>query len=533
MAIEYGIERTDVNHALSLITVDDGVLVNSSVKLGRRVSNTSDLVIASAPAALPSTAKFRSGFALDANDCIYATETEPTTKLYSFGVATRTDGAVWVTNSYVAPMKEIYHPLIGFALVNQSGALYGGILMGVAFSDLGAGEVDLTGFLSGAPTFTRATVASTVGSTGLIVDVASGVPRSRYDPVTLEYQGFFSELAATNVILQSENFGTTWTAIGTPTRTSTAVTCGTVVLDLLGDDSATVLEGYQQTATLTGNAVKTVSLFYKEGTSASSMIRLRDTDAPADRLLAAITWSGGVPTVTMTTGTLNSNVGPFGASGVYRAEMLTTSATATNVNILQVYPAAVADLGITPTGTLNVGGVMVQNSIFGVASYIKTTTAAVTRNADVLSYPFTANGSGTEGACYAELATLYPATNTSGGTSAAVTFGTTNLGHPLAIASTQAVTAIVCTDSTASASKTGLTSMFTAVRKRASSWGAAGQIITGDGAAVATAAFDGTMGETLTAIKVGCGNTGNQWNGTIKNFKVWTTQRNNIVALTA
>jgi len=44
--------------------------------------------------------------------------------------------------------------------------------------------------------------------------------------------------------------------------------------------------------------------------------------------------------------------------------------------------------------------------------------------------------------------------------------------------------------------------------------------ITGDGSAVATGTFDGTMGDG-SAISVGSGGT---WNGTIKNLRIWLTQ---------
>jgi hypothetical protein len=114
-------------------------------------------------------------------------------------------------------------------------------------------------------------------------------------------------------------------------------------LDLLGDDSATVLEGYSQTITFTGNALKAVSLVLAAGTSTSTVVRLRDTTAGTNRLLATITWAAGVPTVTMTTGEKAGEPVAL-ASGGYRVGFQTTSVTAANTHLLQIYPATTAAL---------------------------------------------------------------------------------------------------------------------------------------------------------------------------------------------
>ena len=383
-------------------------------------------------------------------------------------------------------------------------------------ADAGAGAVvtSFTGY--GVATFVRATIASTVDSAGLIANVASGVARSRYDPATLTYQGYFAEGAATNLCLQSEDFGTTWAAVGTPTRSAAAATCGTLVLDLLGDDDGSGLEGYTQTVTFTGNAVKAISIFFKEGTSSSSVIQLLDTSAPATRLLAAITWSGGVPTVTMTTGTLIQTVGPFGASGVYRAEMLTTSVTAANTNSFRVYPATDAALDTSATGNLNFGGAMAENSALACAAYIPTTTATVTKNADSLVY-LAANMSASAGTAYAEVVSTQSATATNA--SPFLDGGATTTGLLLGRQTLAALTTISMDDGPNMLEKTGLTSIFNAIRKRASAWGGTTQSITGDGAAVSSGTFDTTM--TATSVRVntqplGCG-------VCMKEVKIWTT----------
>lgn len=239
--------------------------------------------------------------------------------------------------------------------------------------------------------FTRAGGRTVIDSTGRVVTVAhSQWPWSAvfnsvenvWEP-TLDFQP-----ASTNLCLQSENFGTTWAAISTPTRTAAAKACGDVALDLLNDTSAAALQGYSQAVTFTGNAVKALSLFVAQGSSTSSVVRLRDTTAAADRLLAIITWSGGVPSVTTSggTGTFVSQVAL--ANGVYRLLFQTTSVTAANTNQIEIYPATTSGLAVANTGSLYVGGVQAEN-LPAPSSYLKTTTATVARVIDALTSSIT------------------------------------------------------------------------------------------------------------------------------------------------
>lgn len=220
-----------------------------------------------------------------------------------------------------------------------------------------------------------------------VATAGSGVARTAHyvlpTGATNPIQTFLVEPQASNLVVQSEDLANAaWTAIGTPTITSAANTAAGVSLDLIGDDDATALEGYSQTITYTGNDVKAFSLFVKEGTSTSSVVRVRQTSGTAaNRLLATITWSAGVPVVTMTTGTFIRQT--LLTDGVYRLMFQTTTVTATETNVLQLYPATDAALAVANTGTLYVGGVQSGNAAIG-TSYIKTTTTALTRNQDVV-----------------------------------------------------------------------------------------------------------------------------------------------------
>lgn len=69
--------------------------------------------------------------------------------------------------------------------------------------DLGAGAVNTTPQIAGGSataTFTRASVATTYGSNGLLISVLSGVARSYYEPNSLVYGGYLSEVTATQLV---------------------------------------------------------------------------------------------------------------------------------------------------------------------------------------------------------------------------------------------------------------------------------------------------------------------------------------------
>lgn len=255
---------------------------------------------------------------------------------------------------------------------------------GVLFA-LGVDDLSSTVPTGQTLTLTRTTGRTVFDSTGRVATLAhSQFPWSAaYNSAAAVWEPVVAiDRQSTNLVLQSENFGTTWSAIGTPTRTAAAAACGDLTLDLIGDDAAGTLEGYSQVVTFTGSATKAVSLFVKQGTSTSSVVRLRDTTASANRLLATITWSGGVPSVAMTTGTSLGQVAC--ANGAYRLLFQTTSVTAANTNQVEIYPATTSGLATSNTGTLYVGGVQAQNWPWPRA-YIRTTTGTATHNADELS----------------------------------------------------------------------------------------------------------------------------------------------------
>jgi hypothetical protein len=397
-------------------------------------------------------------------------------------------------------------------------------------NDAGAGAVNTTPIRGTSATFTRATTATTVNSTGLIVPVASGVARSYYDPTSLAYMGYLAEGARTNLCLQSEDLATTWVNTrSTETVNAIASPDGAVTADKLVEDAtAANTHAIQQNFTFT-NVVHTYSFFAKAGER--NWIRGAIFDGTTTWAAYFNLSAGAIGTIT---GSALASIQAY-PNGWYRCTVTSAAATAAAAGSCLMWLAE-ADNDITYDGDGASGayfwGAQLEAATFA-SSYIPTTTATVTRNADVLTYAFAGNANAAAGACYAELSSLW-ATATAAAVHDAVTFANANNLHVLNVPNGGAATVIRIVDGTQVVQKSGLTSLATGVRKRASSWGGTTMSITGDGAAVATGSFDGDMG----SVAIGIGNAtggGQNWFGTIKNVRIWQRQLAdaNLQAMTA
>ena len=235
-------------------------------------------------------------------------------------------------------------------------------------------------------TFTRAdasTCATYVDQGLLIRNAVAGKLRGDWTGSSL---GLLLEDTRTNLCLQSEDFATTWSAVGTPVITTNAATCGVLTLDLIRDDNGAAIEGYTQSfATgIVATGLNALSFFVAVGSTVPATytdIALYDTTAAANRFRASITWSGTVAVVTCSLGTLLSSIALGG--GVYRILLQTSTCLVANGHQIEVYPAggSAADVG-----GVYVGGVQLENAPYP-SSYIKTTAATIARTADLLTFP--------------------------------------------------------------------------------------------------------------------------------------------------
>lgn len=227
---------------------------------------------------------------------------------------------------------------------------------------------------------TLATAASGVARTAHYV-----IPTGASTPI----QTLLIEAQRTNRVLQSQTLAdAAWVATNvTVTANNENAPDGTATADTL---NATVNGGslVQAVTFVSGTGTRPVSLFVKAGTAAVTDVEVYDVTEATSRRVVRITWTGGVPAVTSVSGT--GTIWPVMAlaNGWYRVAFQANAIVAGTLrNEVRIFPG-----GTAGTGTVIAWGVQAEDIVDSVAptQYIATVAAAVTRNADVLWFPFTA-----------------------------------------------------------------------------------------------------------------------------------------------
>lgn len=332
---------------------------------------------------LPSDTVYSGGFARTSRGGLYVTVGTPSAAEKSFGVPARTaKGVAFVTADAPAGGSTYTAP---WGMVSSAGVLHiADLTFGVEFADAGSGVASIVAGIGGVTaTFTRATAASCRLSNGLLKKVATGVPRSHY-AADGTYLGYLAEGARTNLCLQSEDLGTTWANTrSTDSVNATVAPDGTTTADkLIEDATATSTHNISQNWTPAA-AVHTASFFVKAGER--TWCRLTISDATTTFGCYFDVANGVVGTASNATGAAIESWG----DGWYRCSFTTNAAMANTAGVIALR-LATADNGESYSGDGASGmyfwGSQVEAAAFA-SSYIPTTTIAVARNADVLTYP--------------------------------------------------------------------------------------------------------------------------------------------------
>ena len=223
--------------------------------------------------------------------------------------------------------------------------------------------------------------ASTVGEYIPTTSVINSAPRFDHNPTTGESLGLLVEEARTNLLLQSENFGTTWAANGLLAfgsgSTLNALTApdGQTTADLITENTSNSQHNVNQTSTTTG--AKRFSVFAKQGPGAR-LLRLIDFNATDG--------AQGETYFNLSTGAVVSGPGTIQAlpNGWYRCSIQSTT-TVTSTYFISIATSALA-FAYTGDGASGVylWGAQLEVGAFP-TSYIPTTSATATRAADVAS----------------------------------------------------------------------------------------------------------------------------------------------------
>jgi hypothetical protein len=255
-----------------------------------------------------------------------------------------------------------------------------------------ADNKSLTDAVTGASlvTFTRASSGTYIDSAGVIQTATTDVPRFDHNPTTLESLGLLVEEQRTNLLVQSENLTTTWINNQSTNSADTAVAPnGTTTADSLIENSAAgVQHSVGQLVTVAANTLHTASVFVKANTRASIRFGLLD-NILSSGAFAHFNAATGVISAQTTAGTATSvsySIEPY-ANGWYRCRVSCV------IDALSATAAVFIGLvdgsnNATYTGDgasgIYLWGAQLEAGAFP-TSYIPTTTAAVTRSADVCS----------------------------------------------------------------------------------------------------------------------------------------------------
>jgi len=261
-------------------------------------------------------------------------------------------------------------------------------------------------------TFTRASSGTYVGSDGLIKTATTNEARFNHNPTTGESLGLLVEESRTNLLLRSEEFdNASWVKLNS-TITANAITApnGTLTADKLIADNGTTLNGGDSVGSVSQSVAGTSAIpyvysFYAKAAEINS-VRVRETVTTGAR--AIINLSTGA--VSYESGSSSSftvsavNVG----DGWWRIALFRTPATTLN---FVIKPGSTTGDG---TSGIYLWGAQLETGAFP-TSYIPTTTAAVTRSADVASITGTNFSSWyrqDEGTLYGEIQTRLNITQT-------------------------------------------------------------------------------------------------------------------------
>jgi hypothetical protein len=282
---------------------------------------------------------------------------------------------------------------------------------GVLYSQLPeSGAVDLD--------VTRATTAYRTNASGILESVASGVPRLDY-PAAGGCPSLLVEPAATNLVLRSEEFDNAyWTKTGGAiTANATAAPDGTTTAEEFTEDSANTTHEIRSTAITTAGGIRTFSCFVKKGNARYiQLINLSFGNSNCSAIF-------DLETKTVTASRADSSSGPVytfisakieEAPNGYLKISLTNSTSSGNTQFIIAHSNAATFAGaILTEGVITYTGDGTSNSfVWGAqvetgrvaTSYIPTTTATATRNADVISKTAVSGFIGqSEGTLYAEI----------------------------------------------------------------------------------------------------------------------------------
>jgi hypothetical protein len=247
-----------------------------------------------------------------------------------------------------------------------------------------------TSYIPSADSFTsRASTGTFIGSNGLIQSAATNVARYNYNPLNLALSPkLLLESASTNLLTYSEQFDNVVWDKGHVTITANATTApdGTTTADKLVENTYNA-EHLCYFSRAASNETVTFSVFAKAAERTSIVISLSNFSTEAVRCTFDLIsgTKGGIVGENVDYTKTFANITSVG-NGWYRCSLTTTKAAVNNVSNAVIGPVSSGTSLYTGNGTsgIYIWGAQLETGNTA-TSYIPTTSAQVTRSADVSS----------------------------------------------------------------------------------------------------------------------------------------------------
>jgi hypothetical protein len=273
---------------------------------------------------------------------------------------------------------KIDYPSLSMDFTNGTSGRY--TLNGTAYNDLSS-------FLTAAGgTFTRASVGTYFDSTGTLQTAAPGQPRFDHDPITHAPKGILIEESRSNKLLNSSDFNASgWSKTDITVNSSTGHIYN---LQKITEGSAgTALLRQNVFGAFTAGSTTYGSFFVSRGNTDWIVVKINETGAGEIANFWFNIGTGIAGSITKTGGSNETaKIIPI-SSGVYRIIVsFLPNPTSTNRGILISSATSNGSLSRVPGAEYYVSYAQLEQGSFP-TSYIPTTTAAVTRQADILTMP--------------------------------------------------------------------------------------------------------------------------------------------------